>query len=956
MTHRGDYYLLLPDLAEFGGLRWSHGCDAVEDCLGRTVVLTEELELILAGVFAGSSPPPLASVLQILHHARCDTVYAPRFAPLRDAWRRARGCESASRHLGLLIAELCGPFAPAVNPPTWVEVQLGLARLRADGERRRPEYALVPAVSAGEFAARIGELLAEFTPDALDHWLKYGGPPTAAGEKLADEIADLPQSVAAVLDLARGRPRLVGAAVLAPVLDAALALPPRGRTPDPLPQGGYADVSTRGDPDRLLLSQFALDPDEFVRRFAERELLYFKREEPHAATPPERVIVLDQGVRTWGGVRLALAAAALTLLKQSLKHDPPPRLFATSRDTEVSLPPPTPEALAAVLEASDLTRHPAEVVAKALNSDGVTSRDVVLLTHPRAATEPDVQAAARDRRPTDRLFVLAVGDDGAAELSEWTARGPATVRSFRVDLAAAEAAKPASGLPRPAEVGPQLDYRPWAGDVEPVPFPFRPGLVERMVLFGFDARGQRLAVVSRTGFVHLLSADGGPPEVLPRAAVGRAVLKTITHVLPVEGGVVVCGTMLTGGQVASVPAGAAVTVTSTPITANPDDDTAEFEPLGTHHVAAHYDFAGRTVRVFIVAPVQGVAGWDAHPDLHCVVLRAGSAGHPVGVDLASRARRRPTGQTVRAQEAVRRPRTSVPGPKPVYPLSEMDAIPSGEAVLSETATSFEVGWLDSNRQSWAPLEPQEDGRPLLKEAKIVGGQIADRILALTFRKNDRDELRLYRGPDPVALGVIPLDGRHKEFTLSPDGERVAWTRGKLEMAIARTDRPTAVEATATHAALHGQLDVWCESRPFRLTIGVGHFTHEFWIEGGELRHQLVRDGRRPTGGMRPLPLPDGFEPQRFTACAEDVAGGRFTAYADGADARLRVVTDKLGQVILYGRAGEPLIAFLIRREQAAAWSAEGGFWGDPQLIGGAPTPNAARAIAAVILDHTRERP
>lgn len=955
MTHRGDYYLLLPDLAEFGGLRWSHRCDAVEDYLGRTVVLTEQLELILAGVFAGS-PPPLASVLQILHHTRCDTVYAPRFAPLRDAWRRVRGSESASRHLGLLIAELCGPFAPAVNPPTWVEVQLGLARLRADGERRRPEYALVPAVSAGEFAARVGELLAEFTPDALDHWLKYGGPSTAAGETLAEEVADLPQSVAAVLELARGRPRLVGATVLAPVLDAALALPPRGRTPDPLPQGGYADVSNRGDPDRLLLSQFALDPDEFVRRFAERELLYFKREEPHAATPPERVIVLDQGVRTWGEVRLALAAAALTLLKQPVKHAPPPRLFASSRDTEVSLPPPKPEALAAVLEASDLTRHPAEMMTKALNTVGAASRDVVLLTHPRAANEPDVQAAARDRRPTDRLFVLAVGDDGGAELSEWTARGPVTVRSFRVDLAAAEAAKPTTVPPPPAEVGPQLDYRPWTGDVEPLPFPFRPGLVERMTLFGFDARGERLAVVSRTGFVHLLSADGGPPEVLPRAAVGRAVLKTTTHLLPVEGGVVVCGTMLTGGQVATVPAGVAVTVTSTPIAGNPDDDTAEFEPLGMHHVAAHYDFAGRTVRVFVVAPVRGVAGWEAHPDLHCVVLWAGWGDPPLAVDLANPNRRRPTGQTARAEEALRRKRPSVLGPKHVYLMSDVDGIPSGEAVLSETATSFEVGWLDSSRQSWVPLEPREDGRPLLKEAKILGGQIADRVLALTFHKNDRNELRLYRGPDPVALGVIPLDGRHKEFTLSPGGERVAWTRGKLEVAVARTDRPTVVENTATHAALHGQLDVRCESRPFRLIIGVGHFTHEFWIEGGELKHQLVRDDRRPAGNMRHIPLPEGFDPARFTAHAEDAAGGRFTAYADGADARLRVVTDKLGQVILYGRAGEPLTAFLIRRELAAAWSAEGGFWGDPQLIGGAPTPNSARGIATVILDHTRERP
>ncbi|MEO2092246.1 MAG: hypothetical protein ABGY75_22555, partial [Gemmataceae bacterium] len=522
-----------------------------------------------------------------------------------------------------------------------------------------------------------------------------------------------------------------------------------------------------------------------------------------------------------------------------------PRLFASSRDTEVSLPPPKPEALAAVLEASDLTRHPAEVVAKALNNayvGGVTSRDVVLLTHPRAATESDVQAAARDRRPTDRLFVLAVNDDGAAELSEWAARGPVTVRSFRVDLVAAEAAKPTTGPLPPAVIGPQLDYRPWTGDTEPLPFPFRPGLVERMTLFGFDARGERLAVVTRNGFVHLLSADGGPPEVLPRAAVGRAVLKTITHVLPVEGGVVVCGTMLTGGQVASVPAGVAVTVTSTPITANPSDDTAEFEPLGTHHVADHYDFAGRTVRVFVVAPVQGVAGWEAHPDLHCVVLRGGSS-LTAGLDLADRLVFVSTAfkSTVsqRLVEATTRTRP-VAGVRRLEVVTDLRTANRDTPFLGLRGNSFMVS--QPGVELWRWFEPTEDGKPLLGGTLINRAEAAGHVLALATHRQNRHEVRLYRGPDPVALGVIPLDGRQKEFTLSPDGERVAWTRGRLDVAVARTDRPTAVENTATHAALHSQLDVYCESRPFRLTIGVGHFRHEFWIEGGELKHQLVRNG------------------------------------------------------------------------------------------------------------------
>ncbi len=65
-------------------------------------------------------------------------------------------------------------------------------------------------------------------------------------------------------------------------------------------------MTTTGNPEQILPSQFALDDLEFLRRFAERELLYFRREEPHSRTREELVVLLDQGVRTWGIVRLVL--------------------------------------------------------------------------------------------------------------------------------------------------------------------------------------------------------------------------------------------------------------------------------------------------------------------------------------------------------------------------------------------------------------------------------------------------------------------------------------------------------------------------------------------------------------------------------------------------------------------------------------------------------------------------
>ena len=48
--------------------------------------------------------------------------------------------------------------------------------------------------------------------------------------------------------------------------------------------------------------QFALEPMEFLRRLAEHEMLYFRREEPHERVSEDLVVLLDQGVRTWGPV------------------------------------------------------------------------------------------------------------------------------------------------------------------------------------------------------------------------------------------------------------------------------------------------------------------------------------------------------------------------------------------------------------------------------------------------------------------------------------------------------------------------------------------------------------------------------------------------------------------------------------------------------------------------------
>src|SRR5262249_18918646 len=176
----------------------------------------------------------------------------------------------------------------------------------------------------------------------------------------------------------RARRRLAGARRSVARLAGALALPRRRLDHHELPLGGYADVTTKGHVDQLLPSQFALDEWDFFRRFAERELLYFRREEPHAPVRQQLVVLLDQGGRTWGGgrrrggrhwgrVRLVLAAAVMALGRQAAARGVPFLVATTAGDGHLLDPlKEAGDALGERLEASDLTPHPGPALERVL--------------------------------------------------------------------------------------------------------------------------------------------------------------------------------------------------------------------------------------------------------------------------------------------------------------------------------------------------------------------------------------------------------------------------------------------------------------------------------------------------------------------------------------------------------------------------------------------------------------
>jgi len=902
---RAETYLTLPlDYANrVGGLCWSAGGDAVERWNGTTLAVTEEIALVLEGVFSRPPVPPFVVVLHVLHLMRSDDS-APASARLRAAFRAALGAPGLLRNAGVLVAALCADVPPATAVPGFADVDAARTRRRLFGTLGFPLLADEPALPAAEVERRVTAQLEKLTDDDLRHWFVHGCTPGTAGAALAAVVESLPARVARLLALARNRPRLVGAAAVVPAVDAALTLPPRRRSPDAVPQGGYCDVTTRGDPDRLLPSQFALDPDEFVRRFAERELLYFQREEPQAAEKPDRVVVLDQGVRTWGAVRLALAAAAVVLLRKDAKRLGRVLLAATSTDDTIDLATADPEAVADVLEASDLTPSPRDCWTAAVGAPGDGPRDVILLTHPRTARDRELLAVPR--RPGDRVFALTVGDDGGAELAEWGAAGPVPVRAFRVDLATAEAAKVDAPRTPAAPLPARLDSA-WTGDVEPVAFPFRPGLVAEPVSLSFDADAEWLATAGPQGVLQGLALDGAPPEVLPRAFHGGAVLKTVDAVLPLAGGVAVCGRL-------------------------DDGDAPVF-------AVAHYDRTTRRVTVFRLGKATEAAKWDAFPESNCVVMRALPVGTPGSgvVDLTTGDKFPNTsGPWVDRSRLSLAVRQAVRGGAPPFAPPVLPPGPA-EHVGPYLRVRGALLCVENADPAWPPFEPLRDGWPLFGAAEIVRAQLAGNVLALSLRHRRERILVFFHGPEGRVLGEVPHPHGVGPFALSPCGRRLALVKVSRRIIVADVPATGPPLAVATPAALHNNLVVRVDANPFRLLVRVGSFAHHFAVQHGELFHMVFTDPAvHPTWPLPQRSATALYDPARFPT-AEAVTAGPWTA-----------VPDRLGQVLLFAARPGLVLSVLVRRELAAVWAPGGVFWGNAALIGGPPTRDAARHIGAAL--------
>ena len=842
----------------------------------------------------------------------------------------------------------------------------------------------VPPINSRDFEQLASDALAKLTDEELASWLKFGRAPLRrAGEDLARE-RPTPRNMGPLVNALLLRPRLAGAEPYLAQMVTALSLPPRRGLPEQLPLGGYSEVSNRGGIDRILPSQHALDDLEFMRRFSEHELLYFRREEPPANRRYELVIVLDQGVRCWGDVRLVLTAAALALTRlgerrkmsvQLICGSRPDQLFdvgasfqacpiippgtasssrvlqteklgSSSPRTDVGasfqacpiIPPETASSsrmvqsdklgsssprcdVADALEASDFSRNPGLALESALEWPAAAPRDVLLLTHPLNIEEDDVRNAARRLTAPHRLFALTMNGKGDAELVELRRGLPVRLRSFHVDFI--EAKIPEAAAP-PASSG-------WQGDVEPIGWPFRFGTSSPFRLFGFDYVGRRLLAVLENSMIYCWDLNSGEVEILPRPMIDGRLITEWRHIAGVAAGFALLGI---------------------------DDG---------HFVVAHFDCHERRCRVHRTGRVAKAAAICLYVrNCHSIVFASWSSPVPLfGIDLSTgeiSLNAVQQGRTHRAVQQVREGSVHF-SPSELFENSNLGQSNRGYLLNAEEGI---LKYSDGVRNPMQ-ITLERDGKKVLRNAVILNVELADRTLAVRYRpfRSDQQVLGLFNVGGNFIREIDRMDhllAARKFFQLSRDGERIAWLRDRLRLEVEATGHPQPVLRTHL-GGIGGNSRLWVGDHSMLLSCGRhGYAWHLLrWSDGRlEVISEINRAGKDHLTGFQKPEVAEFFH-QRHGFHIAKVDAGNPLSNDTVREAKSTVrggccfVLDRFGQVLVFDAQSKLIFQFYAYGDSWSAWLPDGSRSGLGMVHAWPNTPHVRRKMGEALRAATGGR-
>jgi hypothetical protein len=385
--------------------QWSADGEVVEFRAGGTIAYREEL-LLLLQYFTDQGLPQLPSILYILY-ACLDApdgiektaagqilhtwtpIAGPRVIKLMQVIQGLPAEWRTGARKGLLLQEIFRDAKPVI-PPEYTRAVLDEFR-------------------SGRLNARIAEPFATLTMQDINTKILHEAAkrfPTTGSLliQLRTGLGTLPEEAPALVpelpadDLLRqllSDPKTEGVARLTQRLVAALHITMHTEAAGDLPLGGYADISTRGDLDRLLLSELVYDDDMLTARLVNNEALYLRREEPPDSVHRQRVILLDTTLLLWGLPRVFAVSAALAATRNLPPHTIA-HVVALGGETHTPLALSTRDGIVHALEQLDGALHCGAALENVIRRGGFDDNaDYLLITDEEALQDPDFDTIYR---------------------------------------------------------------------------------------------------------------------------------------------------------------------------------------------------------------------------------------------------------------------------------------------------------------------------------------------------------------------------------------------------------------------------------------------------------------------------------------------------------------------------------------------------------------------------------
>ena len=222
-------------------------------------------------------------------------------------------------------------------------------------------------------------------------------------------------------------------------LSALISLPRRVADPDDMPQGGVSDVTNRGNPEQLLMTELAAEPLVLLARIANGQALYMRKETPPGMQASKRPVLVESGIQCWGMTRVRMAALALAVASSERRR--------ASMDTEfyllesnryLAVDSSSRDGIFGLIECLDTGEHPGHALVNFFNDQSDRLRINSELAEPLLITSAATWRNSDFRHsisPLQQPFLAAVVNrDGTVGIVRKTKIGEETIQSLKLDL------------------------------------------------------------------------------------------------------------------------------------------------------------------------------------------------------------------------------------------------------------------------------------------------------------------------------------------------------------------------------------------------------------------------------------------------------------------------------------------------------------------------------------------